>query len=232
MLQVKDLTYRKILKNISFSLKKNSCVSIVGKNGSGKSTLLKCIAGIIKDFEGSVKIEGIDLNSLSSKEIASIVSYVPQLIEKRIELKVKEFLELSLYPYSIKFTDEEKKTKVFEVAEKMEIENLLDRRVCNLSGGEVQKVLISGAVLQGADILLLDEPTSHLDIYRKKEIMNFISGLRNMGKTIIFVSHNLDEVRDISDRVLVLKDGEIVKEIEKGGIEIIFETQFLEFVYA
>ncbi len=232
MLQVKDLTYRKILKNISFSLKKNSCVSIVGKNGSGKSTLLKCIAGIIKDFEGSVKIEGIDLNSLSSKEIASVVSYVPQLIEKRIELKVKEFLELSLYPYSIKFTDEEKKTKVFEVAEKMEIENLLDRRVCNLSGGEVQKVLISGAVLQGADILLLDEPTSHLDIYRKKEIMNFISGLRNMGKTIIFVSHNLDEVRDISDRVLVLKDGEIVKEIEKGGIEIIFETQFLEFVYA
>ncbi len=232
MLQVKDLTYRKILKKISFSLQKNSCVSIIGKNGSGKSTLLKCIAGIVKDFEGSIQIEGIDLKTMSSKEIASIVSYVPQLIEKRIELKVKDFLELSLYPYSLKFSDEEKKTKVFEVTEKLGIENLLERRVCNLSGGEVQKVLISGAVLQGADILLLDEPTSHLDIYRKKEIMDFISGLRNMGKTIIFVSHNLDEVRDISDRVLVLKNGEIVKEIEKGGIEIIFETQFLEFVYA
>ncbi len=232
MLQVKDLTYRKILKNISFSLQKNSCVSIIGKNGSGKSTLLKCIAGIIKDYEGNIKIEGIDLKTLSSKEIASIVSYVPQLIEKRIELKVKDFLELSLYPYSIKFTDEEKKTRVFEVAKELGVENLFTRRVCHLSGGEVQKVLLTGAVIQGAKLLLLDEPTSHLDIYRKREIVDFVIKLKESGKTIIFVSHNLDEVRELSDRVLVLKDGEIVKEIEKSSIESIFETKFQEFVYA
>ncbi len=232
MLQVNNLTYRKIIKKISFKIEKKSCVSVIGKNGSGKSTLLKCIAGIFRDYEGKIEIDGKDLKTLSMREIASLVSYVPQLIEKRIELKVREFLELSLFPYSVKLKNEEIKEKVVATADMLGIEGLLERRVCNLSGGEVQKVLISGAVLQGADFILLDEPTSHLDIFRKKEILDFVLNLKEQGKTLVFVSHNLEEIRELSDRVLVLSEGEIVREIEKTDIDILFEKAFQEFVYA
>ncbi|BBB32401.1 iron complex transport system ATP-binding protein [Thermotomaculum hydrothermale] len=232
MLQVKDLTYRKILKKLSFKIRKKECVSIIGKNGSGKSTLLKCISGILRDYKGLIEINGKDLQNLSMREIASLVSYVPQLIEKRIELKVREFLSLSLFPYSVKLSDKEAKDKIFETVRELDIEELLDRKMYTLSGGEVQKVLISGAVLQGADFILLDEPTSHLDIYRKKEVIDFIFKLKEKGKTLVFVSHNLDEVKELSDRVFVMVDGEIVKDIEKKDIDLLFDKEFQENVYA
>ncbi len=232
MLQVKGLTYRNIIKNVSFKVEKKSCVSLIGKNGSGKSTLLKCIAGILRDFSGEVLLNGENLKSLSMKKIAQNVSYVPQLIEKRIDLKVMEFLELSLFPHQVKITKKEASKKVFETAKRLGIEQLLEREMCFLSGGEVQKVLISGAVIQGAEFILLDEPTSHLDIYRKREILDFILNLKSEGKTLIFVSHNLEEVKELSDRVIVLSNGEIAKEIGKSDINLLFDKKFQEFVYA
>ena len=232
MLQVKGLTYRNIIKNITFNVEKESCVSLIDKNGSGKSTLLKCIAGILKDFDGEVLLNGKDLKSLSMREIAQNVAYVPQLIEKKIELKVREFLELSLFPHQVKITKKEALKRVIETAERLGIEQLLERRMCFLSGGEVQKVLISGAVIQGVEFILLDEPTSHLDIYRKREILDFILNLKSEGKTLIFVSHNLEEVRELSDRVIVLSNGEIAKTIDKSDINLLFDREFQEFVYA
>ena len=157
---------------------------------------------------------------------------MPQLIEKRIDLRVKEFLELSLFPHQVKTTKKEALKKVLETAERLGIEQLLERKVCFLSGGEVQKVLISGAVIQGAEFILLDEPTSHLDIYRKREILDFILNLKNEGKTLIFVSHNLEEVKELSDKVIVLSNGEIAKEIGKSDINLLFDKKFQEFVYA
>ncbi len=231
MLQVKDLSYGKIIRKINLNVKKGECVSLIGENGSGKSTLLKCIAGICRDYTGEILINGENISEFSQRKLASCVSYVPQLIEKRIELTVIDFLKLSLYPYTAVKGGEGLKDAIGEVSSFLEIESFFNRKIYLLSGGEVQKVLIAGALVQGADFLLLDEPTSHLDVYRAESVIDLIEKLvKEKNKTVFFVSHNLEHVKKISQRVFVMKNGEIVDKLE-GDLTVLTEKTFLRRVY-
>ncbi len=232
MFQVKELSYGKIIKKISFNLERGKCLSLIGENGCGKSTLLKCIAGIYGNYTGEVLINGVNARNLSKRKLASKVAYVPQIIEKRIELTVNDFLNLSLYPYSPSFAKGEKgREMVKKAVSSFKLRDILSRKICLLSGGEIQKVLIAGALVQGADLLLLDEPTSHLDVYRAESIIKIVESLvKNQGKTVIFVSHNLKHVAKVSDMVIVLKSGEIIDYIERD-FSVLENKGFLEKVY-
>ncbi|MFA4646741.1 ABC transporter ATP-binding protein [Pyrococcus kukulkanii] len=190
---------RKILDDVKFNAKKGELLAIIGPNGSGKSTLLKCIAGILKP-EGEIKYGNIDLISLRPKERAKIVSYVPQSSFPEFAFTVGEFVELGTYASG------------GDVEEALRSVGLLEKKnelITNLSGGEYQLALIARALAQGSDVMLLDEPTSHLDINHAKEVIDLLLKLKE-GKIIVAVLHDLNIALNYADKILVLKYGRVL----------------------
>lgn len=208
MLTIQNLQYRHILESINLVAETGQFVGIVGGNGSGKTTLLKCIAGIYRDWSGSIQLDSADLSTLSQKRTASLVSYVPQLIENVIPFSVIEFLRLSRFPY-MGFSHPEKKPVDFDhLLRRLNIHRLKDRVVANLSGGELQKVLVAAALAQETAVILLDEPTSHLDPLQSREFISFLQSVRDEGNQLfLMVSHKVDEISHLCDRVIALKHG-------------------------
>ncbi|MFA4662056.1 ABC transporter ATP-binding protein [Pyrococcus kukulkanii] len=190
---------KRVLDGISFEAEKGKLLAIIGPNGSGKSTLLKCIAGILKP-EGKIIYDGIDLIHLRPKERARIVSYVPQSSFPEFAFTVEEFVELGTYASG------------GDVEKALESVGLIEKReefITNLSGGEYQLALIARALAQGSDVMLLDEPTSHLDINHAKEVVDLLLRLKD-EKVIIAVLHDLNIALNYADEILVLKHGRIV----------------------
>ncbi|ASJ17350.1 iron ABC transporter permease [Thermococcus chitonophagus] len=190
---------RKILDNVSFTAKKGKLLAIIGPNGSGKSTLLKCIAGILRP-EGEIKYGDINLIGLRPKERAKIVSYVPQSSFPEFAFTVEEFVELGTYASG------------GDVEEALRSVGLLEKKnelITNLSGGEYQLALIARALAQGSDVMLLDEPTSHLDINHAKEVVDLLLKLKE-EKVIVAVLHDLNIALNYADEILVLKYGRVL----------------------
>jgi len=214
MIEVKNLSYLHILKNISFQVEKNSFVSILGANGSGKTTVLKCICGIYKDFLGEVLVENQSVKKMSAKKLANFVAYVPQIVETNIPFKVIDFLKMSTYAKSI--LDEEKQENAEKILKLLELTKFKDRIVSSLSGGELQKILLAAALVQDTKFLLLDEPTSHLDPFASSEMVETLKTIKHTYKKgIVMVSHRVDEVLTLSDKVIALKEGKLILTKEK-----------------
>ncbi len=216
ILSVKNLSFsynsKYILDNISFDISKGSFVSILGPNGAGKSTLVNIISKVLKDFKGSVNIGGKDLKLMTSREIAQNMAVVPQYTNPSFGFTVEEMVMMGRHPYISRFGGEgpEDYRVVREVMKKTSITQFANRRFAQLSGGEKQRVVIAQALAQESPILLLDEPTSHLDINFQIELMNLFSRLnREEGKTIIGVSHDINLAIQNSSQIMLLKDGSI-----------------------
>ncbi|CAB50179.1 ABC transporter ATP-binding protein [Pyrococcus abyssi] len=188
-----------VLKNAEFSARKGELVSIIGPNGSGKSTLLKCIAGILKP-RGRISYDDVDLVNLRPKERAKIVSYVPQSSFPEFSFTVEEFVELGTYATG---------GDVEEALRMVGLERKRKELITRLSGGEYQLALIARALAQGSDVMLLDEPTSHLDINHTKEIMDLLTRLKD-EKLIIAVLHDLNLALNYSDYIVIIKKGIVV----------------------
>ncbi|AFK22287.1 ABC transporter ATP-binding protein [Pyrococcus sp. ST04] len=190
---------RKVLDNVKFTTEKGKILAIVGPNGSGKSTLLKCIAGILRP-SGSIRYDNVELTTLKPRDRAKIVSYVPQSSFPEFAFTVEEFVELGTYATG------------GDVNKALKSVGLLDKKnepITNLSGGEYQLALIARALAQGSDVMLLDEPTSHLDINHAKEVIKILTSLKD-EKIIVAVLHDLNIAINYADEILVLKFGKVI----------------------
>jgi iron complex transport system ATP-binding protein len=210
-----------IFRDINFSIEKGKIYVILGLNGSGKTTLIKLLAGLMKSTLGSIIIDGKSVLSMSDHERSKLIAYVPQLVTSRISFTVEEYLTLSLTNQkSIYWRPNEKdKAKVVDFANRFEIENKLDRRVDELSGGERQIVMICSALLQNAKIIILDEPTAALDMRNQYAVLQFLKKChRNENKTIIFSCHDPNHALRLGGYTIALHKGEIYLQGESRKI--------------
>lgn len=202
-----------VIKGISFSVDAGQFVGIVGPNGSGKTTLLRAIVGLVKIQHGSIIISQHRLDHLDRRELARRVAFVPQLMEPIEGFTVEDLVMLGRTPYFERFSfeREEDYEAVRWAIEELKIEKLVNRPVTELSGGEFQRVAIARALAQEPKVLLLDEPTSHLDIRYQVKICRLLSKLR-AHRSIIATFHDLNLASRFCSRLILIKDGELIAE--------------------
>lgn len=234
-LQVENLQfgYRKqlVLKGLSFKIEKGNFISIIGPNGSGKSTLLKTLNQLYSPSAGSILIGGTNINRLKKKELARKVALVPQDTIIDYDFTVEDIVLMGRHPYKGRFQKENEKDYkiVNEVLKMTNTFHLKDRIITEISGGERQRVIIAKALAQKPSIILLDEPTSHLDINHQIEILNLLKRLNEeMGTTIVIVIHDVNLASRYSDEIIMLNEGEI---LEIGRPERVITKKNIEYVY-
>lgn len=204
-----------IIENLSLSINKGEVVSIIGPNGCGKSTLLKTLSRIIKPMSGGIYIQNESIKNLKSKHISQKVCLLSQHNDAPGDLMVEELVYFGRIPHKKWY---ESKTKSDEEIVNWAIENTGLKRYKNtpinsLSGGERQRAYIAQALCQKPDILLLDEPTTYLDISYQLEVMELVREINEkFNITIVMVLHELNQASKYSDRLVIMKDGEIVSD--------------------
>lgn len=200
---------REVLKDISFQIEKGDIVALLGINGSGKSTLLKTMNKILKPYKGTILINNENVESVSGNQLASIIGYMPQK-SNGVFCTVYEAVLLGRKPHikwSISKKDEE---VVHSILRLMGLEDFAMRNTLELSGGELQKVIIARALAQEPTVLLLDEPINHLDIRNQIEVMKLIRNItKKLNIITIVVMHDLNIALRFCDKFLMLKDRRI-----------------------
>ncbi len=226
MINIKDLSYLNILKNISVNIPKGDITFIVGKNGSGKSTILRCINSLIKDYTGEINIDGKNITDISRKEFARKVCYIPQKTFINYDIEVNEFLTFSRYSHiTNRNLDKELINNALELTDMLDLKN---RNVRTLSGGEFQKLMLASAIVQDSYYLILDEPGTALDPGAENGFISLLSTIiKDTEKTAIVISHNMNHVLNMADNIIALDDGRI---IFKGNSEE-FKDNMLSDLY-
>lgn len=190
--------------NISFNIKQGNIVGFVGKNGAGKSTTLRTLMNMIFPSSGSLKIFGFDC-TLNTKAVKERVSYMPGEVEFYKNLRVQE-----LFNFCTKFSSGSSQL-ISNLCSYYELDS--QKKISDLSLGNRKKVSIIQMLLKDADLLIMDEPTSGLDPLMQAKFFDMILKLKQQGKTIFLSSHNLMEIEKYCDRVIVIKDGRIIDEL-------------------
>lgn len=214
MLEVQKLSYRyhggpAVLEEVSFSLERGHFLAILGNNGVGKSTLLKCLAKVLKSPQGAFLLDGEDVFAMSQRKRAQSLAFVSQKVPEA-KMTVHDVVMLGRRPYmQWNFTEEDHRI-VHQAMRRMQLEGLRGRFLTELSGGERQKVMLARALAQETDLLLLDEPTSSLDIYNQYEVLQLVQDFcREDGLTAILVIHDLNLALRFCDRFLLLQEGKV-----------------------
>ena len=228
MINVQNITFSyngqdEAIKNVSFSIKKGSFVSIVGHNGSGKSTLAKLLVGLLKPTSGSILIDGISINDEQLNEIRKKVGIVFQNPDNQfVGVTVRHDIAFGLENQRIEAEDMEK--KVLYYAELVGMQDFLKKEPHQLSGGQKQRVAIASALAMEQDIIIFDEATSMLDPKGVKDMIGIIRKIHaHYHKTILMITHDL-RLASYADHMLVMKDGMLMKE---GNPEVIFQDEAL-----
>ena len=216
LLSVKDLSFNwgenKVLNGINFSIQPKEVVAILGVNGAGKSTLIKCINRILKMKTGSVQMFSKDLQTLNLIQLSRLVSYVPQSVRTSFGIDVFDVVLLGRRPHITWRVSTRDQDIVSETIRFLSLEEFAFRRFDQLSGGERQRVIIAKAIAQGANLILMDEPTSDLDLKNQigtmKSIKEIIS--QSQDKAALIAIHDINIAAKFADRILLLHDGKIV----------------------
>jgi len=219
-----------ILRDVSFDVPRGAFLSVVGPNGAGKTSLLRCVMGVFTDWAGEVLVEGSPVGSHRRKDLARLVSYVPQSDDTWFPFSGRELVMMGRYPYLSPFTPPSR-TDLDVVERTLEATgttSLADRDMRTLSGGERQKILIAGALAQEAGIMLLDEPTTFLDPRHTDEILSILAGLNKSGVTVVMVTHDINHAAYYADSVTALVDGSVVF---NGSSESLMNKEVLASVY-
>ncbi len=199
-----------ILKDVCLSVQKGEVLSLVGPNGSGKTTLLKCINRILKPKQGAILLEGENIQGLGLRELAQSIGYVPQSSPASLALTVFDTILLGRKPYVNWKTGERDKHIVFEILRLMKLEEIAFRMFNELSGGEKQKVLVARAFAQEPQVLLLDEPTSNLDLRHQFEVLELVIDMvQARGLSAVMAMHDLNLASRFSDKLVILKNGRV-----------------------
>lgn len=202
------------LKDVSFSIDKGEIIGLVGPNGAGKTTLVKCLTGVLPPTKGKISIFGMDPNGIDKSRIGVL----PQEFRPLELLNVYELLEYygDLYKNSID-------SKI--VAEKVGLENKLDSQYKNLSGGQKRRACVGTAIINKPEILFLDEPTTGIDPEGRQDLWNLIEDLKDRDTTVFLTTHYMDEAENLTDKIIMLNNGEIVM---KGETEELIQKKSLE----
>jgi len=201
--QYEDFT---AVDDLSFSVDKGEIFGIVGPNGAGKTTTLKMISGLIRPNAGTIRIKGIDLED-DPVRIKSFLGFLPEESPLYEGMDVEDYLLFfaELYGIGKKAAHERINSLLFDLSL-----NSNGKKIGDLSKGMRRKVAIARSLINDPDVLVYDEPASGLDPMTSKYITDYISSLKNTGKTIVFSAHNLYQVETLCDRILIMKDGRII----------------------
>ncbi len=220
-----------ILSGISLEINKGEIVCLIGPNGSGKSTVLKTIVRELKEIEGSLTLLDRNLSQMKGSEIAREISMVmterihPQLMTCR------DVISTGRYPYTgrLGILSEEDRIKVEEAISMVGAEKIADSDFNEISDGQKQRIMVARAICQDTGIIVLDEPTSYLDMFHKIDLLKIIRRLaREKNKTIIMSLHELDLVKMISDRVVCVGENKVIR---IGAVDDIFRGNFIQSLY-
>ncbi|MGY3777664.1 metal ABC transporter ATP-binding protein [Isobaculum melis] len=230
MIEVKNLTVayqgKEALSNIHLTVRKGAITGIIGPNGAGKSTLLKGMIGLVPKNKGETTFE--------EKEIASVrknIAYVEQRneIDLSFPIKVEDVVLLGTFPKLGLFRRPKaaERQKVIESLKKVKMEDFAKRQIGELSGGQLQRVFIARALIQEADIILLDEPFVGIDMKSEQVIIDLLKELKMQGKTILIVHHDLSKVTDYFDDVIILNR----YLVGCGPLDSTFTTENIQLAY-
>lgn len=218
-----------ILKDVCIELAGSEVLGVVGPNGAGKSTLIRCIDRILKPQRGSILLDGRDINEMRLMELAKRMGYVPQSTSQIFPATVFDTVLMGRRPHLGWRSSEKDEGKVLDVLQMLNIENLAMRDINELSGGQQQKVFIARALVQEPDVLLLDEPTSNLDIRHQLEVMEIITSIvREKKISAIMAIHDLNLASRYADRIVMLNGGTI---IDAGDPSSVLTPENIKQVY-
>ncbi|MDU2064924.1 MAG: ABC transporter ATP-binding protein [Sporomusaceae bacterium] len=199
-----------LFQDLSLTIQEGTIVSIIGPNGSGKSTFLKTLSRALKPQQGKILLDGKELYAVSAAELARTMAVLPQTPSAPNDLTVRDLISYGRFPHQRwwKNTQKEDASFIEWAIETTQLTKLADRIVATLSGGERQRVWLAMALAQKPRLLLLDEPTTYLDISHQLEILELIARLNREEKiTVIMVLHDMNHAARYSDQIAVLSSG-------------------------
>jgi len=220
-----------VLHDLSLTIRQGEFLGVLGSNGSGKSTLLRAMCGLLPLEQGSVHLAGRPLEAFSRRQLACRVAFLPQHSVTDVDLIVREMVALGRAPHLGRLGRFRKqdREKVEQTLEAVDLKGLAERSMLALSGGEKQRVMLARALAQEPGLLLLDEPTTYLDLAHQVEFFELLSQLHATGKiTIVFVSHDVNLCANYVERVALLKEGTLH---EIGPPEEMIRQEVLQAVY-
>jgi len=219
------------LRDAALAAAPGTLTALIGPNGSGKSTLLRVAAGLLEPDAGKVTWEGAPLDRLQRRERARRIAFLPQTVTTVYRHSVREVVALGRYPHRngflARWTAADEQAVVAALAATA-VDPLAERGFDELSGGERQRVLVASLLVQGGDLLLLDEPTAALDLHHQISLMRLLAGLADEGRTVVCATHDLNLAAHFADRGVLLDDGAVRA---AGAVGEVLRPEILRGVY-
>ncbi len=234
VISAQGLTYKveagKLLDGVDLHADRGQLVGLIGPNGAGKSTFLRAISGILRHQEGTVCLDGTDLNAISAKEVAARLALVPQIAPYTHGFTALELVLMGRYPHLGRFQIEgaEDDHIARDSMRLTETEHFAGRTLDTLSGGERQRVFVSRALAQQPRVLLLDEPTSNLDIFHQIKVLDLVRQLVDDGLTAVAAIHDLNMAARYCDRLVLLSEGRVLAD---GPPEAVLCPEIIESAF-
>ncbi len=219
-----------VVRDVAFEAPVGKVTAVVGPNGSGKSTIVRALLGRLAPTRGTLQLDGIALNAIPRREVAQAMAVVPQREEPVFPLTVREFIALGRFPHGGAFAANtpEDRAAIARAVARADVSEFLDRRTDELSGGEWQRVRIARALAQGGRALVLDEPTTFLDVAHEMAVFELLDALARAGQAVLLVSHQLNLVARFADRIVLLHRGTVAA---AGTPDEVMRGEILERVY-
>ena len=235
ILELQDVTtgYEKklVLENFNMTIPRGQITSIVGPNGCGKTTLLHTLSRVLKVKYGAVLMDGRDIFTMNTKDVAKRLSLLPQASNAPEGLTVRELISYGRHPHKSSFEglNQQDRDNIDRAVDVTGIKAFMNRRVNELSGGQKQRVWLAMALAQNTEIILLDEPTTYLDMKFQMEILNLLKELNETAdRTIVMVLHDINHASRFSDHMIAMKEGRIMK---LGTPEAVMTENVLEDIF-
>lgn len=224
--------HEEIVRDVTFAVPAAGILGIIGPNGAGKTTLFKVMSKLKKPSGGSVRFRGRDVSGISYREFAGKIAVIPQFRSVPPPFTVEEFVSLGRYPHGSRLSrlSSEDRLIVEENMSLLHIDHFRMKRMNELSGGEMQRVFLAQGLIQSPELILMDEPTTHLDITHKIRILDIIGSLtKSKGLAAVIILHDLNLTAMYCERVIMMKEGGI---FAQGTPEDVLTERAIHAVYA
>jgi iron complex transport system ATP-binding protein len=225
-----DGDHHRVLDGLTMDLPTASITAILGPNGAGKTTLIHILLGLLKPYEGVISVSGKDLTLCTRRELSRKIAFVPQSEYTAFDFSVLEYVLLGRAPHirMLQLPTKEDLNHTLKQIDALGLAHLVNRSILELSGGERQLVLIARALAQEPKLLLLDEPTTHLDLSNRNRILATLSELANRGVTIVFTTHDPEAAASTAGYLVLMKEGRI---LSSGPMDNILTAEGLSEAY-